>query len=42
MKDKPIGNNDMPDMKQLEDRFISNPTSEPFLIIKTNLDPKEP
>ena len=42
MKYKPIGNSDMPDFKQLEDRIIAKPTSEPFLVIKTNLDPKEP
>ena len=32
---------DMPDFKQLEDRVIANPSPEPMLVIKTNLDPKD-
>jgi hypothetical protein len=31
---------DMPDFKQLEDRVIAEPSPEPMLVIKTNLDPK--
>lgn len=31
----------MPDFKQLEDRVIANPSPEPMLVIKTNLDPKD-
>ncbi|MEQ2525408.1 hypothetical protein EKG37_16020 [Robertmurraya yapensis] len=32
---------DLPDFKQLEDRVIANPSPEPMLVIKTNLDPKD-
>lgn len=32
---------DMPDFKQLEDRVIAEPSPEPMLVIKTNLDPKD-
>lgn len=35
-------NEQMPDFKQLNDRLIANPTDEPTLVIKTNLDPKDP
>jgi hypothetical protein len=37
-----IGNNNLPDFKQLNDRLIAEPTSEPFLVIKTNLDSENP
>ncbi|WP_078546157.1 hypothetical protein [Litchfieldia alkalitelluris] len=30
---------EMPDFKQLSDRIIANPSPEPSLVIKTNLDP---
>ncbi|TKC19395.1 hypothetical protein [Robertmurraya kyonggiensis] len=32
---------DIPDFRQLEDRVIANPSPEPMLVIKTNLDPKD-
>ncbi len=35
------GNNDMPDFNSLSDRVIVEPTDSPFLVMKTNLDPKE-
>jgi hypothetical protein len=31
----------LPDFKQLTDRFINEPSDEPMLVIKTNLDPKQ-
>ncbi len=37
-----MGNKDLPDFKQLNDRVIADPPSEPFLVLKTNLDPDEP
>jgi hypothetical protein len=30
----------LPDFKQLADRLINEPSDEPMLVIKTNLDPK--
>lgn len=37
------GNKNLPDFKQLDDRIIAErSTSEPMLVIKTNLDPKDP
>jgi hypothetical protein len=35
-------NKDMPDFQHLNDRIIANPSPEPSIVIKTNLDPKEP
>lgn len=32
---------DTPDFKQLEDRVIADPSPEPMLVIKTNLDPTD-
>ncbi|KJE28520.1 hypothetical protein V2J23_06500 [Geobacillus thermoleovorans] len=29
----------LPDFKQLNDRLINEPSDEPMLVIKTNLDP---
>jgi len=29
----------LPDFKQLSDRLINDPSDEPMLVIKTNLDP---
>lgn len=37
-----MGNKDLPDFKQLNDRVIADSPSEPFLVLKTNLDPDEP
>jgi hypothetical protein len=31
----------MPDFDSLDDRIIAEPPSEPMLVIKTNLDPKD-
>ncbi|MFC4322703.1 hypothetical protein [Litchfieldia salsa] len=36
------GNEEMPDFQQLSDRIIANPSPEPSIVIKTNLDPKGP
>lgn len=37
------GNKNLPDFKELDDRVIAERnTSEPILVIKTNLDPKDP
>lgn len=33
--------NQMPDFDSLDDRIIAEPPSEPMLVIKTNLDPKD-
>ncbi|MBD8070200.1 hypothetical protein [Bacillus sp. PS06] len=41
MKDKQ-DKQDIPDFNQLNDRIIANPSPEPTLVIKTNLDPKDP
>ncbi|EZP75862.1 hypothetical protein H839_11334 [Parageobacillus genomosp. 1] len=30
----------LPNFKQLADRLINEPSDEPMLVIKTNLDPK--
>lgn len=35
------GNEKLPDFDKLNDRIIANHTSEPMLVIKTNLDPKD-
>ncbi|MBM4761938.1 hypothetical protein [Bacillus sp. B15-48] len=37
---KKTENVQMPDFKQLDDRFIAEAPSEPMLVIKTKLDPK--
>ena len=37
-----IGNKELPDFKELNDRVIAKQPSEPFLVIKTNLDPEDP
>ncbi len=34
--------NKLPDFKQLEDRVIANASTSPSLVIKTNLDQKDP
>jgi hypothetical protein len=31
----------LPDFDQLTDRLINEPSDEPMLVIKTNLDPKQ-
>lgn len=41
MKTNQPGNKDFPDFKQLNDRVIAEAPSEPMLVIKTNLDPKD-
>jgi hypothetical protein len=33
--------NQSPDFDSLDDRVIAEPPSEPMLVIKTNLDPKD-
>jgi hypothetical protein len=33
--------NNLPDFKELNDRLIAESSSEPSLVIKTNLDPKD-
>lgn len=35
------GSKDLPDFKELNDRVIANHSNGPFLVIKTNLDPKD-
>lgn len=35
------GNKKLPDFKELDDRLIAEAPSEPMLVIKTNLDPKD-
>jgi hypothetical protein len=40
LKTNKPGSKNLPDFKQLEDRMINEATSEPMLVIKTNLDPK--
>ncbi len=42
MKNNKKGTEDVPDFKELSDRVIANPSPEPFLVIKTNLDPDHP
>ncbi|MEH7236538.1 hypothetical protein [Bacillus sp. JJ1562] len=39
LEEKP-GNQNLPDFKELNDRFIAEASDEPILVIKTNLDPK--
>ncbi|MDZ5471620.1 hypothetical protein SM124_07645 [Bacillus sp. 31A1R] len=41
MEPRKPGNEKMPDFDILNDRMIAKPTSQPFLVIKTNLDPKD-
>jgi hypothetical protein len=31
----------LPDFKRLTDRLINEPSGEPMLVVKTNLDPKQ-
>ncbi|MFS0823000.1 hypothetical protein ABC371_15335 [Bacillus sp. 1P02SD] len=40
MVEKKLGNQNLPDFKELNDRFIAEASDEPILVIKTNLDPK--
>ncbi|WP_028403198.1 hypothetical protein [Ectobacillus panaciterrae] len=40
MEPKKPGNEKMPDFHELEDRMIAEPSNQPTLVIKTNLDPK--
>jgi hypothetical protein len=35
------GNKNMPDFKELNDRVIAEQSEGPFLVIKTNVDPKD-
>ncbi|WP_407639785.1 hypothetical protein [Bacillus sinesaloumensis] len=39
--DKRLGNKNLPDFKELNDRIIAEASDEPILVIKTNLDPKD-
>ncbi|MGG3466714.1 hypothetical protein ABES02_04070 [Neobacillus pocheonensis] len=41
MEPRQPGNKKMPDFDQLNDRVIAESTSEPMIVIKTNLDPKD-
>lgn len=41
MKPNKPGSKELPDFKELEDRLIAEAPSEPMLVIKTNLDPKD-
>ncbi|MDQ0213952.1 hypothetical protein J2S13_000347 [Oikeobacillus pervagus] len=41
MTAKKPGNPLLPDFKQLDDRMIAQHTTEPTIVIKTNLDPKD-
>ena len=36
------GSKNLPDFNELDDRLIANATPDPTLVIKTNLDPKDP
>ncbi|MEH7380726.1 hypothetical protein V7138_09625 [Bacillus sp. JJ1533] len=38
--EKKLGNQNLPDFKELNDRIIADASDEPILVIKTNLDPK--
>lgn len=38
--EKKLGNQSLPDFKELNDRIIAEASDEPILVIKTNLDPK--
>lgn len=40
MEPKQPGNKKMPDFDKLNDRIIAEIPSQPMLVIKTNLDPK--
>ncbi|MFT4417228.1 hypothetical protein ACLM5H_25680 [Fredinandcohnia humi] len=40
MEKQQPGNKKLPDFKELNDRIIADASDEPFLVIKTNLDPK--
>jgi hypothetical protein len=35
------GNNQLPDFNRLDDRIIAEQPSEPMLVIKSNIDPKD-
>ncbi|HZG71357.1 MAG TPA: hypothetical protein VEY51_07435 [Chondromyces sp.] len=41
MKANRAGNQEMPDFKEMSDRVTGGQPSEPMLVIKTNLDPKD-
>lgn len=41
MEPKQPGSKKLPDFDQLNDRIINESPSTPFLVIKTNLDPKD-
>jgi hypothetical protein len=41
MEPRKPGNEQMPDFHELEDRIIAQPSSQPTLVIKTKLDPKD-
>ncbi|MGC4377170.1 hypothetical protein WD019_09570 [Fictibacillus sp. Mic-4] len=41
MEPRQPGKKDMPDFKELNDRIIAEPSNEPTLVIKTNLDAKD-
>lgn len=41
MEPRQPGNKKMPDFDQLNDRVIAESPTEPMLVIKTNLDPKD-
>ncbi|MEH7335545.1 hypothetical protein V7161_23260 [Neobacillus drentensis] len=42
MEPRQPGNKKIADFDQLNDRIIAESSSEPMLVIKTNLDPKDP
>ncbi|MEH7107020.1 MULTISPECIES: hypothetical protein [Bacillaceae] len=41
MEPKQPGNKSLPDFDQLNDRLIAESSSQPKLVIRTNLDPKD-
>lgn len=41
MEPQQPGRKNMPDFKELTDRLIVEQSPQPFLVIKTNLDPKD-
>ncbi|MFZ7943702.1 MULTISPECIES: hypothetical protein [Bacillaceae] len=42
MEPRQPGNKKLPDFNELNDRIIAESSPSPMLVIKTNLDPKEP
>jgi hypothetical protein len=41
MNEQTKGNSQLPDFHELNDRIIAEPSTEPKIVIKTNLDPQD-